>query len=558
MKHITLLLGAAVLWCTSCIDNDIPYPIVPVEILGLEGEGFAVEHIDPNKRTVTLTLEEKTDIRQVKITRTTFNVTVPGSLKVDKEKLIGQISTSQPLTGTFDLRTPLYVNLSLYQDYEWTISAVQTIERRFQVAGQIGSAEFDETERTARARVTMGTDLEAVVVTDLKLGPEDITTYSPTAEELSGSSFKTVRFVDVTCHDVTERWLLYVEPSQNNVELTTVDPWTKFIRLEGAGIEGSEMGFRYRKPGEETWQEVNDVRITGSNFAARMTAEPATTYEIAAYCDEWVTPSRTVTTDIAWELPNGGFEEWEEPDENRKYWIPFLTGSAPFWDTGNQGATSIREKDNVTTGAEDPRPGSSGSKSARLASRWIFIKFAAGNLFTGEYFHTFQTNGVVGFGRPCPHRPTALRGWVKFKGGKINRVDGMPSDTQIVKNETDENGIIYIALGTWKPEEYGTSVTDVDGKQWTFGTETTPVAVYTKDYGTFFNPKSKDVIAYGEKIMVEDIDEWQEFRIDIDYRRMDILPTHLVIVCSASRWGDYFTGYDKSVLCVDDFELLYD
>lgn len=546
MKYITSLLAAAVLLLGSCIQNDIPYPIVPVEILGMEGTGFTVKEIDANKRIVTLTLDEKTDIRNVEIASVW---------------LTDKATSATPLTGVFDLRTPLYVTLTLYQDYDWKICAEQTIERYFSVGGQIGSAEIDAENRTATARVTMGTDLESVTVTQLRLGPDGITTYSPTAEELSGTSFESVRFVDVTCHEVTERWILRVEQSETNVSLTQADAWSKVIWLYGAGIAGSDsMGFRYRKAGEETWTDVTDVRIEGSNFRAHLAAEPETTYEVKAYCESWETPVRTLTTDVAWELPNGGFEEWSAPDDDRKYWIPFFTGKDPFWDSGNQGATTIREKDNITTPADDPRPGSAGTKSAKLESRWIFIKFAAGNLFTGEYFKTFNTNGVVGFGRPFTHRPTALRGWVKFKGGKINRVDGVPSGTEIIKDQTDENGIIYVALGTWKPEEYGTSVTDNNGKTWDFGTPTTPIAIYTKDYGTFFNPNGKDVIAYGEKIMVNEIKDWEEFTIKLDYRdgATNLVPTHLIIVCSASRWGDYFTGYDKSTLCVDDFELIYD
>ena len=54
------------------------------------------------------------------------------------------------------------------------------------------------------------------------------------------------------------------------------------------------------------------------------------------------------------------------------------------------------------------------------------------------------------------------------------------------------------------------------------------------------------------------IDEWTEFTIPIEYTATDRVPTHILIVCSSSRWGDYFTGCDKSELWVDDFELLYD
>lgn len=547
-RSIHMLCAALTLWCGSCVENDIPYPIVPVEILGMEGPGFTVKEIDPNQRTVTLTLDERTDIRQV---------------TVSSVRITDKATGGDALTGTFDLRTPRYVTLSLYQDYEWSIRAEQPIERYFRVKGQIGTAEIDEVRRTARARVTLSTDLRSVDIEALKLGPADITTCSPSVDELSGTSFETVRFVDVSCHGRTERWLLYVKQSASNVELTQADAWTKVIWLYGAGIEGHDMGFRYRRQGEAQWSEAPDVKIAGSTFSARLAAEPETTYEVAAYCDEWESEIRTLTTDDVWVLPNGGFEEWSAPDGDRKYYIPFFTDSDPFWDTGNQGATTIREKDNITTPADDPRPGSAGSKSARLESRWVFIKFAAGNLFAGEYFHTFNTNGVVGFGRPFTHRPTALKGWVKFSGGKINRVGNIPAglnEEELRAGKVDENGIIYIALGTWKPEEYGTTVTDNNGKTWNFGTETTPVAVYTKDLSSFFNPRSKDVIAYGEKVMIDDIDQWTEFTIPLEYRdgATDRIPTHLIIVCSASRWGDYFTGYDKSLLCVDDFELIYD
>ena len=34
---------------------------------------------------------------------------------------------SAPLTGEFDLRTPQFITLSLYQDYEWELRAEQRI-----------------------------------------------------------------------------------------------------------------------------------------------------------------------------------------------------------------------------------------------------------------------------------------------------------------------------------------------------------------------------------------------------------------------------------------------
>ena len=53
-------------------------------------------------------------------------------------------------------------------------------------------------------------------------------------------------------------------------------------------------------------------------------------------------------------------------------------------------------------------------------------------------------------------------------------------------------------------------------------------------------------------------DTFTEFTIPLDYVATNRIPTHLMIVCSSSRLGDYFTGSTKSVMWVDDFELLYE
>ena len=110
---LTLTLGA-------CIRNDIPYPVVSIDILSVQGEGFTCESsdIDTKNRIVTLHLDETTDISRVPISEIT--ITEGGR-------------SSIPLSGEFDLRADLSVVLSLYQDYDWTLRADQPIERFFTV-----------------------------------------------------------------------------------------------------------------------------------------------------------------------------------------------------------------------------------------------------------------------------------------------------------------------------------------------------------------------------------------------------------------------------------------
>ena len=40
MKHLRHILIGILLLLTSCIENSIPYPVVTLQILGVEGEGF--------------------------------------------------------------------------------------------------------------------------------------------------------------------------------------------------------------------------------------------------------------------------------------------------------------------------------------------------------------------------------------------------------------------------------------------------------------------------------------------------------------------------------------
>ena len=538
-----LLLMLPVLAAVSCIRNDIPYPVVVLEILGVAGEGFTCEasDIDTKNNIVTLHLAETTDISRVRI---------------DSIALTEGATTSIPLSGEFDLRADLPVVLSLYLDYEWTLRAEQTITRVFTVEGQIGAAEFDTDLRTARVNVPEGTDLNDIRVTELKLGPEGITTMTPAPEELT--SFETYRTVDIRYHDFEERWILYVVPTDIKVELTGADAWTRLVWLYAQGRPGTALGFRYRVQGAGEWSEVpaEKVETEGGTFRACLSGlEPLTTYEVVAYSDEELSAVETVTTGAEVPLVNGGFEEW---CTEGGIVYPGLSKEGIFWDTGNTGAAIAGAT--LTDKTSDVRPGSDGQYAAKLESKLAGIagvgRLAAGNLFVGRYVATRGTNGIVGFGRPFAVRPTALKGWVKYQCGEITDVGTtQPPGVTLSKGDPD-NGIIYFALGTWTKEEYGVCEKEEGDKL--VGTDEVPICVDTRDRNTFFSPDSPAVVAYGELVLDRSVTEWQEFTIKLDYRATDIVPTHIVLVCSASRYGDYYTGSRNSILWVDDFELVYD
>ena len=56
----------------------------------------------------------------------------------------------------------------------------------------------------------------------------------------------------------------------------------------------------------------------------------------------------------------------------------------------------------------------------------------------------------------------------------------------------------------------------------------------------------------------EDWTQWHQIELDLVYRDLTTTPTHIIISCAASKWGDYFEGCDSSKMWVDGFELVYD
>ena len=253
-----------------------------------------------------------------------------------------------------------------------------------------------------------------------------------------------------------------------------------------------------------------------------------------------------MTTENTFDLLNAGLEDWSFAD---KCYFPYAEGAAPFWGTGNPGATSLGEQFNLTTPyADEVRPGSVGTTSAKLQSMFPNMagvgKFAAGNLFLGRFAGTFGTNGVVHFGRPCEARPVALHGWIKYTCGTIDKVGKIPSSRPDIALGSKDEGQILVAVGDWTPEVYG-------------GDADSPVAIDTRDESTFFNKNSAGVIGVGEIILTDSTDGWVEFTLPLEYSSTSRIPTHLVVVFTGSHFGDYFTGSTESCMLVDDVELVY-
>lgn len=528
-----LLLLAAVL--CGCIKNDIPFARIPLSITALKVEGqIGTTSFSEKDRTATVTLAETVNPKKVKIDSIGYT-----------DKAVAALSSGDVI----DLTNDVEVTLSLYQDYVWKIMRNQPIERRLTVSNQVGNAVFDEDKRLVTINITKSASLRDVELVDLKLGPTGAA-YNGSTEGLPAVSWnRYANYAETTIHVtysdfIDEEWTVKVYNSDSDVLTERADGWVNVAWMYGAGVAGTECGFEYREAGAENWIAVPKeyVTVNGGQFYARVPHLKAnTTYECRAFSDGQRAKEVQFSTVDMGSFPNMGFEDWHKSEKS--VICPWAKDGSVFWDTGNKGSAGVTGK-NVTTYVTDIRPGSTGKYAACLSSQNILgVKFAAGNLFVGEYKKTQGTNGILGFGREFVSYPTALKGWFKYKTAPITEVS---KGYEKLKNQPD-TCIVWVALGDWELTQNAET-----GQK-------TAVEIRTdnNNNGKYFDKNDPHVIAYGEMTCGEDVNEYKSFEVKLDYRATNRVPTSLLIVCSASKYGDYFTG-GECVMWIDDFSLVYD
>ena len=334
-------------------------------------------------------------------------------------------------------------------------------------------------------------------------------------------------------------------PEKSSISLVTgsVNAWSTFAWLSGsitsksADFDSERLTFQWKKQADADWNEMpsNELANDGSdNITATLrglTPNTAYEYRLCYVEDDNVIAGNPVafTTESMISLYNGGFEYWWM---DGKVAYPTEKGTS-YWDTSNQGAASFGGS-NTTETTEVVH---SGSKAAKLESKYIVIKFAAASMYTGSFGQLVGTSGAkLNWGVPFTARPTALKGYMQYAPVAINRVGSNLPAGAPGKGETDQCGM-YCALLT------------------------EALKVDNTNMSTFPDwEKDPRVIAYGALPIEQNVHsggQWKEVNIPLVYRDLTTKPTHLLVVFSASKYGDYFHGGEGSTLYVDDFSLEY-
>ncbi len=545
LRYILLAALPAVLTLSSCIRNDMSYPRTRANITVFNVEGQVSSTVDANKRTVSIELNENADITALVVDSTAMSE--------------GSTCDYFPVKGdVIDLSSPLTYTLSVYYSYQWTVSATQTVDRYVVCENQIGNPYFNVADRDVTVYVSDTQDLSAVTFTDMKLEPDGSVITSTTGQTRDDSGAwvtETVPFsLPITLDCLLQRtfnveydgetivWTMSVIPVEVSMAVTEVNAWTYHADVEATYSGSGTPYFSYRKSGNSTWTDFTDVSFDGVNVTATIpnsntinsSAErlsSGTTYEIKLCDGNRESDAVTFTTETPDQLKNMDFDDWYY---DGKVWYPCAEEDfgTKIWDSANKGVASFLST-NPTTPESDFVATPDSKYAAKLTNTYALIKFAAGNIITGEFIGVENLGAVLTWGTPFTHRPRAVHGYYSYSPGYLTYRE----NKKLTDSDELDRGQMLFMLTDWdEPFEVNTNLNQFVDQQ-----------------------NDEHIIAYFRRDFDDDSNGvYEEFTYELDYRRPTAIPKYAVIIFCASQGGDEFTGSTDSVMYVDQLEYIYD
>ena len=316
-------------------------------------------------------------------------------------------------------------------------------------------------------------------------------------------------------------------------------PWARFAILEGVWYtvdRPESLRVQYRKNTSANWIDATDYvtydEATKTIKAEVWSLDAGSSYVFRTVTDTDITkeqngevslPVVSFTTIGSPTVPNLSFDNWYKDGEA---WMPNSSSSNHVWDSANPGTASLGVCPTEPDESDVVR-----GKAARLKSSKAMGQFAAGNIYIGKFGKVSGVGAEIDWGYGFNGRPLALRGYYKYNPKAIDFTK--PPYTSLAG--TTDNCSIEIYLVNW------TAMFHINTSK------------------KIFLPKDDpSIIAYGSLYSDVNDSAYKQFTIPIQYRRTNETPTYIVISAAASRYADYFTGGEGSVLRIDEFELVYD
>lgn len=230
------------------------------------------------------------------------------------------------------------------------------------------------------------------------------------------------------------------------------------------------------------------------------------------------------------QIPNMNFDQWSQKGRSWNPWAPDT--KAPAWDTANHGL-SLLGINGCSPEYEHVAVPGTGKAAAKIETKKVLGILVAGTIFTGKFIKVVRMSGAqMSMGYPFHGRPRSLSGYIHYIPG---RIDTASDNYKHLKGTTDI-GRIEISLEDWD----GPLLLD----------STTEEFKHTEEVP---HPHR---IGHGVLDVSQDTGGYIPFEIPIEYVNGK-MPSYIVIVASASRYAQHFTGSTGSIMYIDEFKLNY-
>ena len=544
-KILNILLTFMIPAMVSCIENDLSFPDVNVEITSLDIKGVKESRIDYETYTISLVLEENARIDSVKI----------DSIKLGKgASIIGE------LPEYLDLNEPYKFQMKVYEVENWTMTATQPISRYINCDNQVGEATIDPVKKTAFVYIVDSQPLDKIKINSMKLEPEGSvveSTYGHVVEnghniiKNEPCNFPMVLDCTLARHFIVRYnseeidWVVAFLIKQVAVSVSSVNAWTYSAEFEGVTNGKGNPVFEYCVKGSNDWKVCQEINVTGTTARASLSGlEEDTEYSVRMNNGEEISEPMDFRTGKPEQLDNMDFEQWHQADPN-DCWYPFPAGQeSGIWGTANPGTNFINPMN--PTRPEYEHVAVPGGTAVRLESMTPFGVFAAGNIFSGRFdkFSFSDMTAYLEWGTPFKGRPYSLKGYYDYAPKQIDKtqdkVSGKPNPHKDKYGLMDHLQILAVLVDEAENEA-----------------DKGPFPVVSTKPGVPDLRNDPRVIAFGTIESSENTEgKYKEFECVLEYKD-NREPDYVIVVACSSLWGNYFTGGVGSVLYVDDFQFEY-
>ena len=322
--------------------------------------------------------------------------------------------------------------------------------------------------------------------------------------------------------------------------------WTNRATIQV--VEDVKYSKSYQLKVGEKWQDYSDATITG--------LKSNTTYTVRALVNNWPTTEATFTTEDAFQIPDGGFDqEWTKDvisavdyeitilgyqiglvGQVIDIWYPYTSKETAFWSTNNSLTTSA-DSDHGTANYIQY----SGTQKKSGAVELTTLGYGYGSTFT--YFPKYVVAGppVIG-GEPASVSPAALYA-VSFEDGNLvegHRISSRPTQMSFkykYQPYKSDKFVVTIIL------ENSTSGKIVE-KSVSIGGEQKDLVPYILDFSEYVDdPNLNTIKADRIKIRFESGTNKSYYGIHGNVGNMQ---------------GNTDSKWIGSVLTIDDVELIYE